>query len=322
MSNSVTQLTTNLVDSLVEAGSVPPLQANQLATDVLQKVGAVTDTTPPTTTATVTGPSGNNGWYRGPVQVTLNATDPDSSVAATNYNLDGAASIYSAPFPVSGDGIHQLSFFSVDPARNQETPHTLTIKIDGTPPVVSGTPDRSPNGAGWYNSPVTVSFQCADALSGLAPGSPPAPTTLSSEGAGQSVTGTCTDLAGNSASATVSGINIDKTPPTITCSASPNVLWPPNNKLVPVSVSVTVTDALSGPAGFTLVSVTSNEPDSGQGDIQGFATGTSSTSGQLRAQRLGSGSGRVYTFTYSGSDRAGNTASCGTTVSVPHDQGQ
>ena len=49
--------------------------------------------------------------------------------------------------------------------------------------------------------------------SGLAAGSPPAPTVLTSEGANQQVTGTCQDLAGNVASATVSGINIDKTPP-------------------------------------------------------------------------------------------------------------
>ena len=86
-------------------------------------------------------------------------------------------------------------------------------------------------------------------------------------------------------------------------------------------VSVNVTDSLSGPAGFNLVSVTSSEPDSGLGDIQGFVVGTPSTSGQLRAQRLGSGSGRTYTFVYSGADRAGNATSCATTVVVSHDQG-
>jgi hypothetical protein len=90
---------------------------------------------------------------------------------------------------------------------------------------------------------------------------------------------------------------------------------------VPINVSVNVTDSLSGPAGFNLVSVTSSEPDSGLGDIQGFV-GSGSTSGQLRAQRLGSGSGRTYTFVYSGADRAGNATSCATTVAVPHDQGR
>ena len=82
-----------------------------------------------------------------------------------------------------------------------------------------------------------------------------------------------------------------------------------------------VADSLSGSAGFKLISVTSNEPDSGQGDIQGFVTGAQSVAGQLRAQRLGSGTGRVYTLTYAGSDGAGNSATCSTTVTVPHDQG-
>jgi large repetitive protein len=85
-------------------------------------------------------------------------------------------------------------------------------------------------------------------------------------------------------------------------------------------------DALSGSAGFTLVSVTSSEPDTGTGsvdtplDIQGFVVGTASTTGQLRAERGGAGSGRVYTLTYKGMDVAGNSALCATTVSVPHSQ--
>ena len=100
-----------------------------------------------------------------------------------------------------------------------------------------------------------------------------------------------------------------------------STLWPANGKLVPVSVAVHVTDALSGAAGFTLVSATSNEPGA-NADIQGFTIGAASDTGFLRASRLGSGSGRIYTLTYEGSDRAGNIASCTTSVLVPHDQGQ
>ena len=59
-----------------------------------------------------------------------------------------------------------------------------------------------------------------------------------------------------------------------------------------------------------------------RGDIQGFTTGTAAVNGLLRAERLGTGTGRVYTFTYQGSDRAGNSATCRTSVAVPHDQGQ
>jgi hypothetical protein len=114
---------------------------------------------------------------------------------------------------------------------------------------------------------------------------------------------------------------IDGTPPVISCSALPAVLWPPNEQLVSIKVSVSVSDSLSGPEGFKLISVASSEPDTGD-DIQGFVIGTPSTSGLLRARRFGSGSGRVYTLVYEGADRAGNTARCRIAIVVPHDQGQ
>jgi hypothetical protein len=227
----------------------------------------------------------------------------------------------STSFTISTEGITAITFFSVDNAGNAETPKTITVKLDKTPPTITSLRTPAANGNGWNNSQVTVAFTCLDTLSGLAAGSPPSPTVLSTEGPNQSVTGTCQDVAGNSASATMSGINIDTTPPSVVCNVTPNVLWPPNNKLVAVNATVTATDSLSGSAGFNLLSVTSSEPNSGQGDIQGFAQGSPSVAGQLRAQRLGSGSGRIYTVTYGATDRAGNSAACTTSVAVPHDQG-
>lgn len=88
--------------------------------------------------------------------------------------------------------------------------------VDITPPSIIGQRSPAANANGWNNSVVTVTFQCADDISGLAPGSPPAPIAVSAQAADQSVTGTCTDRAGNSASATVSGINVDLLPPTLT----------------------------------------------------------------------------------------------------------
>lgn len=292
---------------------------------------AQSDTIPPATTATLSPQPSATGWNNQDVTVTLNATDntDGSGVKQITYSASGTQVIAStttngssASIVISTEGVTTLTFFAADNGGNIEAAKTITIKLDKTPPAITGSTSPAPNANGWNNTNVTVSFQCSDTLSGLAAGSPPAPSVLLSEGAGQSVTGECTDVAGNSASATVAGINIDKTPPTLACSASPSVLWPPNNKLVTVNLSVTVADALSGPAGFTLASITSNEPDSGQGDIQGFVTGTASISGRLRAQRLGSGIGRIYTLSYSGPDRAGNVASCTATVTVPHDQGK
>lgn len=111
----------------------------------------------------------------------------------------------------------------------------------------------------------------------------------------------------------------DTTPPTVDCSATPGTLWPPNNKLVPIAVSVDVSDTGSGPADFKLVSVASDEGDVAT-ESAGWKTGTPDTSGLLRASRAGSGNGRVYTLTYEGVDNAGNDATCSATVVVPHDR--
>jgi len=172
---------------------------------------------------------------------------------------------------------------------------------------------------------VTVNFSCSDSLSGIATCGPVSQL-VTSDGMNQSRSASAVDLAGNTASVTVNGISIDRTPPTLACSATPSVLWPPDHKLVNVSTAVNVIDSLSGSAGFLLQSTTSNEPDDGLGDgdtandIQGWDIGTPDISGWLRAERSGLGSGRVYSLTYRGTDKAGNTANCATMVSVPHDQ--
>ncbi|OFV97964.1 MAG: hypothetical protein A3H28_07235 [Acidobacteria bacterium RIFCSPLOWO2_02_FULL_61_28] len=198
------------------------------------------------------------------------------------------------------------------------------INIDRTAPTITGSRSPAANPNGWNNTDVTVSFACSDALSGLAAGNPP-PNTILGEGANQSVTRSCTDNVGNSATATVSGINIDKTPPSLACRITPERLWRPNHQMVPVNALVNVVDLLSGPTGFALLSATSNEPDQGLGDgdslndIQGFVIGTADTSGLLRAERAGMGRGRLYTLTYRATDAAGNSAICAPAVSVPRD---
>ena len=63
------------------------------------------DMTPPVTTALLSGASKVNGWYTGPLAVTLSATDNLSGVAGTKYQLDGGTMHdYGAPFVIAGDG--------------------------------------------------------------------------------------------------------------------------------------------------------------------------------------------------------------------------
>jgi hypothetical protein len=123
-------------------------------------------------------------------------------------------------------------------------------------------------------------------------------------------------------------LGVDTTPPELSVSLSPSVLFPPNHRMVDVSAIVTAQDACGSPF-VVLVSLTSNEPDDAPGgedgttagDIQGAAIGTADTSFRLRAERAATGPGRVYTATYRADDGHGNTVARSAAVLVPHDQG-
>lgn len=107
----------------------------------------------------------------------------------------------------------------------------------------------------------------------------------------------------------------DTTPPTITVSATPAMLWPPNKKMVPIAVNINAQDDSGIAPVVTFVGVTSSA--GGTSDISIGADGSIS----LRATRAGNENQRTYTITYKATDRSGNSTSASTTVIVPHDQG-
>lgn len=384
-------------------GNVEDLKTTAEATTIV-----VTDAIPPTTLAVLAPPANANGWNKSNISINLSSTDNSggSGVQQITFNATGAQSIAtanvlgsSASALISTEGITNFSFFATDLAANVETAQTLVIKLDKTPPSITGARTPMANANGWNNTDVTVSFACSDVLSGLAPGSPPGTALVSSEGVNQQVPGVCLDLAGNAASATVSGINIDKTPPSIAPSRTPaanangwnntNVtvsfacadalsglalgsppaatvlssegtnqqvsgtcidlagnsalaaasginidktrpvlsglpaagctLWPPDKKFVTVA-TISAVDVLSGLASFN-VTGTSDEPqDPNDPDIIISGTGLGPRTVQLRADRLGTGTGRIYTITSTATDAAGNVVNSSSTCVVPHDQ--
>lgn len=133
-----------------------------------------------------------------------------------------------------------------------------------------------------------------------------------------------TDEAGNSTTVSTTHTVLDVTPPTLHgATPSQGTLWPPNHKMVPISVSVDVTDACGdGAVQCQLTSVTSNEPINGRGDgntdWDWELTGPLTVN--LRAERAGPLTGRVYTLGVVCTDAAGHTATTSTSVVVPHDQ--
>jgi hypothetical protein len=105
--------------------------------------------------------------------------------------------------------------------------------------------------------------------------------------------------------------------PTITAlTATPNVLFPPNHKELPVTVSA-ATSGGCGVVSCRILSVSSNEPLDADGDF--VLTGDLTLN--LRAERLGNGTGRIYTIPVQCTDSFGNSATQTTAVTVPHDQG-
>ncbi|GAB2811195.1 OmpL47-type beta-barrel domain-containing protein [Lentzea nigeriaca] len=201
--------------------------------------GIKIDRAAPNTTASVAQPF-DSGWYADSVEVTLSAADALSGVGQTQYRVDdNAAQLYTGPFGFTASGKHVITFWSVDQVGNQESAegNALALWVDTAAPTIIGS--RTPaNGHGWNNTDVVVSFACADSESGLASCSDPS--TVTAEGAGQSVSGTAVDGVGKSASTTVGDINIDRTAPVLTRSSTAG--W--HN--ADVTVHWTAVDGLSG----------------------------------------------------------------------------
>lgn len=224
------------------------------------------DTTPPVITPTVTGTLGSNGWYTSDVNVSWTVTDAQSTVTAQTG---------CGPTTVSADTA-SITLTCTATSTGGTASQSVTLKRDATAPAISASRTPAANAAGWNSTAVTVSFSCADNTggSGLLVDSV-AGATLTAEGAGQSVTnsGTCVDLAGNTAaSRTVGGISIDLTRPTLAPAVTPGTVALDGS----ASAAPNAADALSG-----IASASCTTPDTS-------AIGT-------------------FTVTCTATDRAGNT---------------
>ncbi|HET8596012.1 MAG TPA: PxKF domain-containing protein, partial [Intrasporangium sp.] len=192
------------------------------------------DNIAPTVTHTLTPVPNADEWNNADVTVTFTAKDDDKG--------SGVASV-TGPVTVSTETAGQVvTGTAKDTAGNVGT-DSVTVRLDKTKPTITGAVTSGAKGNnGWYVGPVTVTFTCGDALSGVA--TCPDPVVLSANGA-NTATGTVTDKAGNTATATVSGINIDQEKPTLT-TADVNVQGGSYTLGSVPAATCTATDSVSG----------------------------------------------------------------------------
>ncbi|MDP2754823.1 MAG: CARDB domain-containing protein [Nitrospirota bacterium] len=104
---------------------------------------------------------------------------------------------------------------------------------------------------------------------------------------------------------------------------SSDILWPPNHKLVSITI-LGVSDPDGDQIAITITKITQDEPVNGLGDgdtiPDGFVIGTSEA--KVRAERSGIGNGRVYVISFIAEDSKGGTCTGKVQVGVPHDQGK
>lgn len=155
------------------------------------------DQTAPQTTAAMAGEL-QNGWYTSAVEVTFTATDEDSGVDSTYYQIDGGEIQTGTKLTISDEGMHTVTYWSVDLDGNKEAEQTLAVPVDLAPPDIDiqGQPEYT------IDQQVEIIYTASDTVSGVAE---PSGVLLNAPGYTlepglHEVTATVSDLAGRETS--------------------------------------------------------------------------------------------------------------------------
>ena len=144
---------------------------------------------------------GCGGWFKSSVTVTWSfdpGGTPGAGCGGTTVSEDTGGTGLSCTVTYPGGSVSGF----------------VTVQKDSSPPSIEGSLSRSPDAEGWYTKPISVSFSGDDGASGLA-GCNGSGTYGGPDGGAITLSGTCTDNAGNSVTKSFS-IKYDSTPPTVT----------------------------------------------------------------------------------------------------------
>lgn len=243
------------------------------------------ETAPEVTDATPDRPPNDAGWYNQEVAVTFSGTDEVSGIAAC-----------SSPRYFGPDSAQaKVTGTCTDMAGNKSSQLALALKYDETDPVMTGAQaERPPDQADWYLAPVRFDFTGTDAKSGIA--ACPSVTYSGPDGPASTVTGTCSDRAGNVSQLSLA-LKFDGNPPAVT-----DLKLTPGDRRLDLSWNVTA-DVVS-------VEVVRTPGVGGQASTIVFGgPGTSFTDEQVD-------NGVHYQYVVTVRDSAGNSAS-GTVSGIP-----
>jgi hypothetical protein len=199
----------------------------------------------------------------------------------------------------------------------------VTVAADTSAPVLACHGDTTVTCASSDGIAVAFNVTATDACD-------PAPLVTSHPASGSvfpvgttAVTSTATDASGKVSTCSFN-VTVEAADVTIAhAAASPSVLWPPNHKMVDISFDLDVESACALPSTVTVIDVTSNEPVNGTGDGNTTPDWVIGEGGrlQLRAERSGTGHGRVYTIRLRAQNESGAGDTTTVRVVVPHDHG-
>lgn len=254
-------------------------------------------------------------------------SDAAGSVDLNTLTDDAAGWVLSVAKSVNANGVivgegtfnGQKAVFRLTPQAGDTTPPSIE-NLAATPSSV-----WPPKG---QMVSVSVTFTASDdsgaapacALTGIAgPGTSPndyaltGPQTAMVRAVGGStytLTGTCVDAAGNGAATSVDVVvPRDTNAPTVTSIwATPSHIWPPNNKMVPVSVHVAAIDDVDDAPSCSVTGI-SGAPSSDY-EITGRYTAN------VRATKNDDGSTRVYAVKVACTDAAGNRSTSVARVAI------
>ena len=316
---------TDLVDGNV-AVSFSPVSGSTLALGVTTVTATATDTAGNSSSSmfTITVRDTTPPVITAPASQVLEANSAAGAIATFSGTasdiVDGNIAVSFSP--VSGStlalGVTTVTVTATDAAGNSSS-STFTITVrDTTPPVIAQIENMVVEATGPGGATVTFPASATDIVDGTV-------TVHASPASGSTfalgittVTATASDAAGNSSAKTFTITVRDTTAPMFT-SLTPSItnLWPANHKMVAISVTAVTSDTVSAVT-TKIISVTSSEPDNGlgDGDTANDIEITGPMTLNLRAERAGGGSGRIYTITVEAKDAAGNRTTRTTTVTV------